>query len=112
MNDFEDQLRAALRRPDPPPGLADRVIERTREARRAAVVMRARPHWHAAWNKAWSMGAIAATFALVAVSFTTYQHAREERAARQAETALRIAAEKLNLVRDRALRVKGQQGDN
>jgi len=60
----------------------------------------------------WRIGAIAATLTVVSFSVTTYQHTREERAARQAELALRIAAEKLNLARDHVLRNLALPKDN
>lgn len=97
MNRFEEQLRAALRRQDPPPGFADRVLERT--ATPAVRVMPAR------WQRVlWASGAIAAALAVVWVSASTYQHSKEEKVARQAELALRIAAEKLNLARAQVLK--------
>jgi len=99
MSDFEDQLRAALRRHDPPPGFEDRVIERLRRER-AVPIRRSRP----AWKLAWAAGAIAAGLTVVSLSVSSYQHMQEERAGKQAALALKIAAEKLNLARDRALK--------
>ena len=91
MNDFEDRLRAALRRKDPPLGFAARVMERTsRPARRPRLV--------------WAIGAIAAAVTVATFSVSTYQQRQEEKAARQAEQALRIAAEKLNLARAQVLK--------
>jgi hypothetical protein len=101
MSNIEDQLRAALRRHDPPPGLVDRVLERTRLER--ARPEPARPP-RRMWRPVWSMAAIAAALTVVSFSVTTYQHTREERAARQAELALRIAAEKLNLARNQVVK--------
>jgi hypothetical protein len=91
MNDFEDQLRAALRRKDPPLGFAQRVMARTTKPGR-------RP------RLAWAIGAIAATVTVVSFSVSTYQQRQEEKAARQAEQALRIAAEKLNFARSQILK--------
>jgi hypothetical protein len=100
MTNLDDQLRAALRRREPSVGFADHVLARTKVTPGAP---------RRAWTGFWAMGAIASTLALVTVSFTTYQHARQERAARQAELALRIAAEKLNLARDRMFKNAGQK---
>ena len=100
MNNLEDRLRAALHRHDPPEGLADRIIARVREEKSASTPPPARRPWRL-WQ---SIGAIAAVLTLVSYSAITYQHTREERAARQAELALRIASEKLNLVRDRVFK--------
>jgi hypothetical protein len=96
MSNIDDQLRAALRRQDPPPGLVDRVLERT--------TRRPRRMWTLRWAPVWSMSAAAATLAVVLFSVTTYRHTREERAARQAELALRIASEKLNLARNQVFK--------
>ena len=96
MSNFDDQLRATLRRQDPPPGLVDRVLERT--------TRRPRRKWTLRWAPVWSMSAAVATLAVVLLSVTTYQHTREERAARQAELALRIASEKLNLARNQVFK--------
>jgi hypothetical protein len=94
MSNIDDQLRAALRRREPPPGFADRVLERTKLEVPA-------PRPRRIWGALWAAGAIAAMLTLVSLSVTTYRHTREERAARQAQLALRIASEKLNLARDR-----------
>jgi hypothetical protein len=102
MSNIDDQLRAALRRHDPPPGLVGRVLERTR-LERAERAEPARPP-RRTWRPLWSMAAIGATLTVVSFSVTTYQHTREERAARQAELALRIAAEKLNLARNQIVK--------
>ena len=102
MSNIEDQLRAALRRQDPPPGLVDRVLERTRRERAERPKPALPPR--RLWRPVWSMAAIAAALTVVSFSVTTYQHTREERAARQAELALRIAAEKLNLARNQVVK--------
>jgi hypothetical protein len=106
MSNIEDQLRDALRRHDPPPGLVDRVLERTRleRAERVEPAPPPRRMWRPLWRPLWSMAAIAATLTVVSLSVTTYQHTREERAARQAELALRIASEKLNLARNQIVK--------
>lgn len=105
MSDLENQLRAALRRHDPPPGFAERVIEHTRRADAHPLAMAAQvpaiATRRSGWRPVWSIGAIAATLTLVSFSVTSYQRSREEHAAHQAQLALRIAAEKLNLTRDR-----------
>ena len=110
MSNIDDRLRATLRRHDPPPGLAERILARTRESsavqRPPMLALRPRPLAGQFWRR---LGVIAATLALVFYSGMVYQHAREERAARQAELALRIAAEKLNLTRDRIFKNISQE---
>jgi type VI protein secretion system component VasF len=90
--DFEDQLREALRRRDPSSGFAERVIARANPARRA------RP--------AWAIAAIAAMLAVGVFGFQEYQQRRAEDARRQAMLALSITAKKLNLFRDKVLRME------
>jgi hypothetical protein len=92
MSPLEDQLRSTLHRQDPPPGFAARVLAKTAE----------RPSRHPrVW---WAAAAIAAGVMIVSIYIGMAEKQREERAGRQAIAALQIAVEKLNLVRDRALR--------
>lgn len=91
MNDFEDRLREALQRREPPSGFAERVIARV-PARRAPV-----------WTRWRSMAAIAAVL-LVMFSALLYERHRAERAEaanRQLMYALRLAAEKIQRVQNR-----------
>ena len=90
---LEDQLHAALRRQDPSAGFAGRVVARVQ---RKAPPPRFRRFWIPA--------ALAAAFALALLSTAQYQHMQQERAGRQAVQALRIAAEKLNLARNKVLK--------
>ena len=92
---IEDELRAALRREDPPPGFAQRVVARTRS--------KPTPRWampRLIW--AWAIAAV-----VVVVGFTgmsEYREKKAERAGHQAVLALQIAAEKLNMTRDKVVR--------
>jgi hypothetical protein len=91
---LEDELKAALRREDPSPGFANRVVAR---AKFSAKPSRAIP------RMIWA----AAIAALLVIGFTTtyeYRQMKAERAGRDAVIALRIAADKLNIARDRVLR--------
>ena len=91
---LDDELRSALRREDPPLGFAQRVMARTasRPVRKPAM-----------FRMIWAAGLAA----MLVIGFTTaseYRQVKAERAARDAVVALRIAAEKLNMTRDKVLK--------
>ena len=91
---LEDELRSAMRREDPSPGFAQRVVAHARSSR---------PPKQAGHRMIWS----AALAAMLAVGFTgvyEYRQMKAEKATRDALMALRIAAEKLNVTRDKAMR--------
>ena len=94
--DFEDQLRAALRRVDPEPDFAQRVMARIRSEPRRSFATRLR----------WSMAAlgyfinplISVLFGVVVVHQWQVQREREGLEARkQLIEALRMTGEKLDL---------------
>jgi hypothetical protein len=85
MASFEDELRSALRRQEPSPDFAERVLARVS----AAPVRRAPQPW-VPW-----LAAIAAALLLTAGSLE-YRHYRGERAKDQVLLAVRIAGSKLN----------------
>ena len=91
---LEDELRAALRREEPSPGFSERVVARTRSRPRVSLI---RPRL--AW--ALAMAAMLAIFIGIAADM---RQKKAERAGRDAVIALRIAAEKLNQTRAKALR--------
>jgi hypothetical protein len=88
---LDDELRAALRREDPSPEFAGRVMARARPRRAPYVI------WAAAMA-AMLVAGFAATY--------EYREMKSERAARDAVLALRIAANKLNMTRDKVLRLE------
>ena len=91
MSRMDDDLRFALRRKEPPPGFADRVLARlpvTLPARRPSRVWR----WAAA---------AAACVLLAAGGDQYYQYRRGMEAKRQLLLALEITQEKLELVESR-----------
>ena len=93
---IEDELRAALRREDPRPGFAQRVVARaqSRPARNPGML-----------RMLWAAG-IAAMLVIGVTSVSQYREVQGERAAREAVTALRIAADKLNMTRDKVLKLE------
>jgi len=91
---LEDELRAALRREDPSPDFARRVVARAQSSARPARVFP---------RMVWAM----ALAALLVIGFSAayeYRQMQAERAGRDAVIALRIAADKLNIARERVVR--------
>ena len=91
MKSLEDDLRAALRRQEPPPGFAARVMSRLDRT---------------PWWRAWRRWAVAAAMVLVVAAGAEYRHQRAERIAgeaarRQVLQALRITGAKLRLVQSK-----------
>jgi hypothetical protein len=118
MKSLEDELRRALRRREPPPGFAERVLARVRQetdarnplSNTAAKVEPARRRRWAGWvwfGPRMQLGfAVFAAALLLAVSLSLWHRYREEQqriegeAARaQVMQALRITSAKLNRVR-------------
>ena len=95
---LEDELRAALQRENPSVGFAERVIARAQHSHTPKASIH-RPIHRMIWA--------AALAAMLVIGFTStyeYRQMKAERASRDAVIALRIASEKLNLARDKALR--------
>jgi len=85
MNDFENELRSALRREEPPSGFAARVVARTGA--------------HAAPRRSgWIAAAIAACLLLSIGGGFEYRQYRGRKAKRELLLALNIAGSKLNIV--------------
>ena len=91
---LEDELRAALRKEEPSLGFAERVAARARAPRRTSPLN---------LRFAWAM-ALAAMLAILIGVTAEVRQKKAERAGREAVIALRIAAEKLNETRAKALR--------
>ncbi|MCU1334758.1 MAG: hypothetical protein JWO19_339 [Bryobacterales bacterium] len=91
---LEDELRAALRREDPSPGFAGRVLARA-QSRPAPKARIPRFMWAVA---------MAAMLVIGFAVTSEYRQMKAERAGREAVIALRIAAEKLNQARDKVVR--------
>lgn len=86
MRPFDDELRDALQRKDPPPGLEARVLARIRaeQARQTQ-----RPRWRA-------FAALAATLAVVAGGLEYRRYEEGMRAKQELMLALGIAGNKLH----------------
>lgn len=89
MQSFEDELRSALRRKEPPPDFADRVLARLPGAVPVRLPVRTRRPW-VRW-----VAAMAASV-LLASGTIGYRYYQGERAKSQVLLAVRIAATKLN----------------
>jgi len=101
---FDQALRRALARKDPPPGFADRVLDGLSEAPLSAPgapPTSFRPEW---FRIRW-VAALAASVLIAVASGRYYVHrqalADAERVKREVRVALQIASEKLNDVQQR-----------
>lgn len=114
MNDIDKQLKNALRRCDPSPGFADRVLSRVEMDNEQVVGPLHRPRWR------WPILRWAAIPALAGVlafgfRYQMYQHHKKEeaeaRVARQQFLlALRITGNKLRLAKQKVREVEMGQG--
>jgi len=107
MSSFDDELRGALRRVEPPPGFAERVLARV-------AAERARPGWRAHLRRVFGPAplrlAAVAALALVIVAGVGYErHARGEEAKRQVLLALRITARQLQAAERGVQRLNARQ---
>jgi len=94
---LENELRAVLRRQDPSPGFAARVVQAAIPRRRTPIAV-------------WAAAMAAMLVAGVAMNHE-YQQRRAERATQQVLLALRITSEKLNVARDRILKIDREKGN-
>src|SRR5688500_8916341 len=100
MNDFEQKLKRAMSRQDPPEGFTERVLARVREAeterRQPAPAPHAAPWWKAWLNvfavPAWRVATAAALALVLTISgITAYQRHQERKRAEKALADLMIA---------------------
>ena len=101
---FEDELRAALKRREPPDGFAERVLARAQSPQAARL-----PSWRERWawlipggRPVWVTAGVVAAMLLVA-SGVEYRRRQGELAKQQVMLALEIAGSKLNYVQKKAL---------
>jgi len=88
MREFEDELRSALRRQEPPAGFADRVLARTRHNKGG-------PR-----HRSWVAAAIAAGLLLSLGGFE-YRQYEGRKAKRELLLALEIAGSKLSIAQEK-----------
>jgi len=93
---LDDELRAAMRREDPPLGFTQRVVARaqTKPVKKPAM-----------FRMIWAAG-LAAMLVIGFTAVSEYRQVKAERAASQAVVALRITAAKLNMTRDKVLKLE------
>jgi hypothetical protein len=85
---FDAGMRGAFRRTEPPAGFAERVIARAERKR---------------FRPSWALVAVAAMLLMAFLANREAEARRAQEAREQATLALRIAAEKLNVVRGKML---------
>jgi hypothetical protein len=110
---FDDELRAALKRQEPPKGFAERVLARVEPTTAAA----RQPSWRERWawlnpssRPVWVTASVVAAMLLV-TSGMQYQRQRQgELAKQQVMLALEIAGSKLNYVQKKALGLSSGTG--
>jgi hypothetical protein len=95
---LETELKAALKRQNPGPGFANRVVAATVPRKRTPMAV-------------WAAAMAAMLVAGVAIN-TEYQHRRAERAGEQVMLALRITSEKLNAARAKVLRLDALENED
>src|SRR5271169_2944096 len=111
MISFDDELKSALHRQEPPQGFTDRVLARAAGQRSRQI----KPEWRDSWLKIFirplrtpvlrwaAVAAVSAALVLGGVHYRNVQreHARGEAAKERLLLALRIAGNKLQLARTR-----------
>ena len=94
---FESDLKDLMRRPEPPAGFADRVMERVATEMRGGRSVPAGP------SRRWVLRSVAAglvlTVGIGVIGYRAEQRRRGAEAAEQALVALRITSEKMNVAR-------------
>ena len=101
MSQFERDLREALRRKEPPPGFAGRVIARARE------IDERKARW--SWKWSWRWSAAAAMVVMLLVVGALYREHRRQEAERSKDQlllALRVTGAKVRLVQERLSQIQ------
>ena len=101
MNDFEEDMKAALRRNPAPPDFAAKVLARVADEQAGTKVMKI-PFWRA--PSAWALAAGLAVAAVVPPAVMEYRNRREARALearRELLIALTVTRNKLQQTRER-----------
>jgi len=106
MTPFEDELKQALTRKQPPAGFTARVLERTKERRNLL-----RATWPLWFERAWAWRLVPALTALLLVSGATLyrEHERSVQGREAKEklmTAVRIAGSKLERTQQQVMKIQ------
>src|SRR4030095_6940249 len=102
MSQFERDLREALRRKEPPPGSAGRVIARVRE-------IDERSEARAWWKWSWRWSESAALVVMLLAGGSLYRERRRQEAERskdQLMLALRVTGAKVRVVQERLSQIQ------
>jgi anti-sigma-K factor RskA len=103
MSELERDLRESLRRRDPPPGFAERILSRAGESK-------ARERLRAARRPVWRWATAAAMAVVMVAGFAIYQEQRrraeQERAMEQLMFALRLTGSHVRYLQERLAEVQ------
>jgi hypothetical protein len=119
MTNFDDELKSALRRQEPPQGFAERVLARAAEQGSHQI----KSAWHESWLKVFAQplrlpllrwAALATVSVALSLGGVHYRSVQRERAQGEAAKerlllALRIAGNKLQLARTRVDQINSGQ---
>jgi len=110
MTRFEEQLKEALARQDPPEDFNTRVLAAVEEGRvrSSTGVWR----WRARWAHSWQVAPALAALLVLSLSVIYQEHqrmARGEAAKEKLLIAMRVAGAKLHEARDRVSRVQAME---
>ncbi len=108
MTPFEEQLKEALARREPPEGFTNRVLQRTTQRMQDRTADKG---WR--WRRSWVWRLAPAMLALLLASGAIYhehqQTARGEEAKEKLLTAVRIAGSKLQETRQHVIEIEGTE---
>ncbi len=99
MDRLEEQLRRALQRVDPPPGFAERVLERASSQAEAPGWWRRFTEVFLAPRRRWAAAAVAGLVILAGIGYERQMRRQGELAREQVLEALEITAEQFQIAR-------------
>jgi hypothetical protein len=110
MTPFEEELRRAMARQEPPAGFTARVLERLREEQAPKLGMSLQGWFHA--MRGWGLAGAMAALLVISGSVAYQQHERSERghaAKQKLLVAMRIAGVKLYQAHRQVLEVEAEE---
>jgi hypothetical protein len=111
MKDFEEELKRALRRSDPPESFRERVLARVAAEQQQSISRRVVSIWHRPMLR-WAAVAAIVLFGVGGLSYRAHEQRLEEASGRAAKQqvmlALRITGSKLRVAQKRVKSVEGE----